>query len=181
MASATTHALTSRELSDVVDLLTASSTTEQQHFVLSKPREAVRQSQTDYVHQWDPRMNAAGNRIAKRLALLLDCLAKMNSWLKYKGRAELQAIDRDPLTTGFVKLEQESKLVAEAVADHTGSSGVDRNFLANTQRNIYRCFKCNQSGNAIDLWSHYRRLPIYEAAQELEALLRRNNQPPKRP
>jgi ParB-like chromosome segregation protein Spo0J len=117
LASATTHALTSRELSDVVDLLTASSTTEQQHFVLSKPREAVRQSQTDYVHQWDPRMSAAGNRIAKRLALLLDCLAKMNSWLKYKGRAELQAIDRDPLTTGFVKLEQETKLVAEAVAD----------------------------------------------------------------
>ena len=64
---------------------------------------------------------------------------------------------------------------------HTGSSGGDRNFSANTQRNIYRCFKCNQSGNALDLWSHYRRLPIYEAAQELEALLRQNNQPPERP
>jgi hypothetical protein len=117
LSSATDHALTSRELSDVVDLLTASSTAEQQHFVLSKPREAVRQSQADYVHQWDPRMSASGNRVAKRLALLLDCLAKMNSWLRYKGRAELQAIDRGPLTGGFVKLEQETKLVAEATAD----------------------------------------------------------------
>jgi DNA primase len=65
-------------------------------------------------------------------------------------------------------------------SDHAGSSGGDRNFSVNTQRNIYRCFKCNQSGNALDLWSRYRRLPIYEAAQELEALLRRNNQPPER-
>ena len=98
-------------------IATASSTAEQTHFVLSKPREALRQSQADYVHQWDPRMSAAGNRTAKRLALLLDCLAKMNSWLRYKGRAELQAIDREPLTDGFVKLEQEAMLVAEAVGD----------------------------------------------------------------
>lgn len=62
-------------------------------------------------------MSAAGNRVAKRLALLLDCLAKMNSWLRYKGRAELQAIDRETLTGGFVKLEQEAMLVAEAVGD----------------------------------------------------------------
>jgi hypothetical protein len=117
MIMATDAALTSRELSDVVDLLSASSTTEQTQFVLSKPREALRQSQADYVYQWDPRMSSMGNRVAKRLALLLDCLAKMNSWLRYKGRAELQAIDRAPLTDGFVKLEQETKLVAEATAD----------------------------------------------------------------
>lgn len=117
LSSATAHALTSRELSDVVDLLTASSTAEQTHYVLTKPREAVRQSQADYVHQWDPRMSVSGNRVAKRLALLLDCLAKMNTWLRYKGRSELQAIDREPLTDGFVKLGQESKLVAEAVDD----------------------------------------------------------------
>jgi hypothetical protein len=117
MVTTTEAALTSRELSDVVDLLTASSTSEQTHFVLSKPREALRQSQAEYVHQWDPRMSAMGNRVAKRLALLLDCLAKMNSWLRYKGRAELQAIDRSPLTSGFVKLEEETKLVAEAAAD----------------------------------------------------------------
>ena len=117
MLAANDAALTSRELSDVVDLLTASSTAEQTHLVLSEPRKALRQSQADYVHQWDPRMSVSGNRVAKRLTLLLDCLAKMNTWLRYKGRSELQAIDREPLTDGFVKLGQESKLVAEAVDD----------------------------------------------------------------
>jgi len=117
MTAATAAALTSRELSDVVDLLSASSTSEQTDFVLSKPREALRQSQSSYVHQWDPRMSAAGNRIAKRLGQLLDSLAKMNTWLRYTGRGELQAVDRDPLTGGFVKLEQEASLVSEATGD----------------------------------------------------------------
>lgn len=66
------------------------------------------------------------------------------------------------------------------VSGHDGSSSGHRNFSVNTQRNIYRCFKCHQSGNAIDLWSSYRRLPIYTTAQELEALLSQNNQPPER-
>lgn len=117
MTAAAAAALTSRELSGVVDLLTASSTSEQIHFVLSKPREALRQSQSSYVHQWDPRMSAAGNRVARRLGQLLDNLAKMNTWLRYTGRAELQAVDRQPLTGGFVKLEQETKLVSEATGD----------------------------------------------------------------
>ena len=117
MTAATAAALTSRELSDVVDLLSASSTSEQTAFVLAKPREALRQSQSSYVHQWDPRMSAAGNRIAKRLGQLLDSLAKMNTWLRYTGRADLQAVDREPLTSGFVKLEAEASLVSEATGD----------------------------------------------------------------
>ena len=117
MTAATGAALSSRELSDVVDLLSASSTSEQTDFVLSKPREALRQSQSSYVHRWDPRMSAAGNRVAKRLGLLLDCLAKMNTWLRYTGRSELQAVDRQVLTGGFAKLEQETKLVSEATGD----------------------------------------------------------------
>ena len=117
MTAATAAALTSRELSDVVDLLQSSSTKEQTDFVHSKPREAIRQSQSSYVHHWDPRMSVSGNRVARRLGQLLDCLAKMNTWLRYTGRAELQAVDRDPLTNGFVKLEQEANLVSEATGD----------------------------------------------------------------
>jgi hypothetical protein len=117
MTAATAAALTSRELSDVVDLLQSSSTEEQTNFVLSKPREAIRQSQESYIHTWDPRMSAAGNRVAKRLGQLLDSLAKMNTWLRYTGRAELQAVDRVPLTDGFIKLEQEANLVSEATGD----------------------------------------------------------------
>ena len=117
LATATQAALTSRELSEVVDLLSASSTTEQTNFVLTKPREALRQAQDTSVPHWDPRLSAAGNRVAKRLALLLDCLGKMNTWLRWEGRGQLQACDRGPLTPGFVKLESEARLVLEAVGD----------------------------------------------------------------
>ena len=109
--------LTSRELSGVVDLLLASSTQEQTAFVLSEPRQALRQSDDRFVHHWDPRLSVAGNRAAKRLALLLDCLAKMQSWLRYQGRGELQACDREPLESGFRRLVQEARLTAEASED----------------------------------------------------------------
>ncbi len=38
----------------------------------------------------------------------------------------------------------------------TGTASGRHNFSVNTRRNLYRCFKCNQSGNALDLWSGYR-------------------------
>jgi hypothetical protein len=109
--------LTSRELSGVVDLLLASSTQEQTSFVLGDPRGALRQSDERFVHFWDPRLSVAGNRLAKRLSLLLDCLAKMQSWLRYQGRGDLQACDREPLQGGFEKLVQEARQVAEASED----------------------------------------------------------------
>jgi len=109
--------LTSTELSGVVDLLLASSTQEQTSFVLSDPRRALRQSDDRFVHHWDPRLSVAGNRVAKRLALLLDCLARMQSWLRYQGRGELQACDREPLESGFQRLIEEARLVSESSAD----------------------------------------------------------------
>jgi hypothetical protein len=109
--------LTCRELAGVVDLLLASSTTEQTEFVLSDPRRALRQSDERYIHQWDPRMSTAGNRIAKRLGFLLDSLAKMQTWLRYQGRGELQACDAELLEPGFRRLVDESLLVAGATED----------------------------------------------------------------
>jgi hypothetical protein len=110
-------ALTSRELSGVVDLLLASSTQQQTSFVLGDPRRALRQADDRYVHSWDPRLSTAGNRVAKQLALLLDCLARMQSWLRYQGRGQLQACDREPLADGFARLVQEGRQVAEASDD----------------------------------------------------------------
>jgi hypothetical protein len=109
--------LTSTELAGVVDLLLASSTREQTAFVLGDPRRALRQADDRYVHYWDPRLSTAGNRVARQLALLLDCLAKMQSWLRYQGRGQLQACDREPLADGFRRLVQEGHLVAEASDD----------------------------------------------------------------
>jgi ParB-like chromosome segregation protein Spo0J len=117
LQSARESSLTSPELSATVDLLLASSTQEQTEFVLSDPRRAIRQAADHYVHHWDPRMSTAGNRVAKRLAILLDGLAKMQSWLKYQGRGELQACDREVLQSGFERLSEESLLVAEASSD----------------------------------------------------------------
>jgi hypothetical protein len=109
--------LTSTELSGVVNLLLASSTQEQSDFVLSDPRRALRQADDRFIHHWDPRLSVAGNRVAKRLALLLDCLARMQSWLRYQGRGELQACDREPLESGFERLITETRLVSEISQD----------------------------------------------------------------
>ncbi len=117
LTSARESSLTSPELAATVDLLLGSSSEEQTDFVLSDPRRAIRQAEDRYVHHWDPRMSTAGNRIAKRLALLLDGLAKMQSWLRYQGRGELQACDRQTLEGGFERLITEACLVAEASQD----------------------------------------------------------------
>ena len=117
MQCATEHALTSRELSETVRLLQSASTQEQTRFVLEKPRQAIRQSQETYVHQWDPRLSSAGNRVAKRLGLLLDATTKMNHWLRLTGRGELQACDRPILLASFIKLQQECFLLTEAAGD----------------------------------------------------------------
>ena len=109
--------LTCRELAGVVNLLLCSSTREQKDFVLRDPRGALRQSAEQYIHQWDPRMSTAGNRIAKRLGFLLDGLAKMQTWLRYQGRADLQACDSQLLEAGFRRLADESLLVADATED----------------------------------------------------------------
>ena len=117
MRCASEHALTSRELCEAVRLLQASSTREQTQFVLEKPRQAIRQSQESYVHRWDPRLSTAGNRIARRLGMLLDATTKMNHWLRFTGRSELQACDRPILLPGIAKLAKESTLLQESSSD----------------------------------------------------------------
>jgi hypothetical protein len=62
---------------------------------------------------------------------------------------------------------------------HTTGISEQRHFSVNTERNIYRCFKCQSSGNALELWAHYRRLPLYHASQEIQNRLDQNTQPKK--
>ena len=50
-------------------------------------------------------------------------------------------------------------------------------FSVHTRRKIYRCFRCGSGGNALDLWSAYRKLPLYAAAQEIQSRLSENKQP----
>lgn len=53
----------------------------------------------------------------------------------------------------------------------------NRPFSVNARRNIYRCFRCGSSGNALDLWASYRNLSIYAAAREIQSRLSQNKQP----
>lgn len=47
------------------------------------------------------------------------------------------------------------------------SRSLPREFSVHRGRNLYRCFRCGASGNALDLWCAHRRLPLHDAALEL--------------
>ena len=83
------HSLSAAELRGVVDLLLVSGTREKAAFVLERPREALREAQAGEVRGWDPRLSAAGNRVSRQLAALLDHLARMGNWLRHHGRGDL--------------------------------------------------------------------------------------------
>ena len=50
---------------------------------------------------------------------------------------------------------------------HGSSSGTSRCFSANLDEQIFHCFKCGRSGNALDLWAQAHRLNPYDAAIDL--------------
>lgn len=50
---------------------------------------------------------------------------------------------------------------------HGSTSGTARCFSVNTNAHTFHCFKCNRSGNALDLWAAANRLSIYDAALDL--------------
>jgi transposase InsO family protein len=50
---------------------------------------------------------------------------------------------------------------------HGLTSGTARCFSVNTNAHTFHCFKCNRSGNALDLWAAANRLSIYDAAVDL--------------
>ena len=105
--------LSTRELSGVVDLLLASAVREKEEYILSRPREALRQSQGYALPSWDPRLSPAGNRTSKQLGGLLDGLSRMENWLVHRGRADLSACDRRVLRPAFTKLSGQCLVVAE--------------------------------------------------------------------
>jgi len=111
------HSLTAAELRGVVDLLLASGTREKTVFVLEKPRAALREVQAVEVQGWDPRLSAAGNRVSRQLAAVLDQLARMANWLRHHGRGDLAMCDRGVLEPAFVRLAGEAQVVSELSED----------------------------------------------------------------
>jgi ParB-like chromosome segregation protein Spo0J len=129
--------LNAAELRGVVDLLLGCSSRPQVEFVLEKPRQALRQAAGDIIRTYDPRLSVAGNRFARRLASLLDQLARMENWLRHQGLAALSACDHLPLQPGVARLGRDAGTVAELAEelaadlhgerlnDRTGSSKLD--------------------------------------------------------
>jgi putative transposase len=50
---------------------------------------------------------------------------------------------------------------------HGAVIGTSKCFSVNLNDNIFHCFKCSRSGNALDLWAQAKRLTIYDAAIDL--------------
>jgi putative transposase len=50
---------------------------------------------------------------------------------------------------------------------HGSTSGTSRCFSVNLMDNIFHCFKCGRSGNALDLWAQATKQSPYDAALDL--------------
>lgn len=109
--------LTTAELRGVAGLVAAAATRQQIEYVLEKPRLALAQSESGGGFASDPRLSAAGNRVSRQLAVLLDQLSRMETWLRQRGRAELRGSDHPLLGARFVRLGVEAQSVAELSRD----------------------------------------------------------------
>jgi ParB/RepB/Spo0J family partition protein len=112
-----TEGLNSVEVRGVVGLLHGACSKEQEDYVLTKPRQALVEANQLICPAWDPRLSVAGNRFSKQLARLLDQLARMESWLNQRSRAELRACDRLALVPGLERLARESRVVADLAGE----------------------------------------------------------------
>jgi putative transposase len=50
---------------------------------------------------------------------------------------------------------------------HGSTAGTSRCFSANVDQNLFHCFKCGRSGNALDLWAQATKQTPYDAAIDL--------------
>ena len=112
--------LTAAELEGVVDLLLTARSQSQEEYILAQPRPALQQARQQEGWAWDPRLSQAGNRVARRLASVLDGLGRMEVWLQSQGRAGLTPCDRLVLTPAFSRLARDAHNVATLAEDLIG-------------------------------------------------------------
>jgi ParB-like chromosome segregation protein Spo0J len=111
------EALTSSEVAHVVDLILTSADRPQREFVLAQPREAIRRSQGGALPAKDPRLSPVGNRLCRKLSLLLELLSEVETWLRYRGHANLTAADESVLEPGIRRLSPAARATGEAAQD----------------------------------------------------------------
>jgi ParB-like chromosome segregation protein Spo0J len=112
--------LTTAELEGVVELLLAAPARAQQDYILAQPRQALQQARHEGGWAFDPRLSRTGNRIARRLAHVLEGLGHLENWLQHQGRAGLTPCDRSVLTPAFTRLARDAQSVATLAQDFLG-------------------------------------------------------------
>jgi ParB-like chromosome segregation protein Spo0J len=117
MAAARREHLTAAEVHGMVDLVVACTGRAQVEFILHEPRRALRQAQIEGLPSWDPRLSAPGNRVLRQLGSLLGGLARMENWLRHRGRADLAPCDRGILAPSFQRFSRDARAVAELSED----------------------------------------------------------------
>jgi len=50
---------------------------------------------------------------------------------------------------------------------HGSRSATSRSFSAHLDKNVWHCFRCGASGNALDLWAQATRQELYPAVVDL--------------
>jgi ParB-like chromosome segregation protein Spo0J len=114
------EALSSAELAGVVDLWLGCAERRQQEYLLGHPREALSQANGTLPPVHDPRLSEDGNRVWKRVGLLLDVLGRMEVWLAHHGRTGLTPEDRAILAPRFERLARDAGSVAALSQDFVG-------------------------------------------------------------
>lgn len=111
------EALSTTELTGVVDLWLTCPAHSEREYLLAHPREALSQSKGIVAAARDPRLSESANRVWKRLGLLLDLLGRMEGWLAHHGCADLTPEDQVILAPRFQKLSRDAGAVAELSQD----------------------------------------------------------------
>jgi hypothetical protein len=112
--------LSATELDGVVGLLLAAPGRSQEEYILAQPRQALQQARHEEGWAWDARLSLAGNRLARRLASVLEGLGRIELWLQSQGRAGLTPGDRLVLTPVFARLARDAHTVATLAEDLIG-------------------------------------------------------------
>jgi ParB-like chromosome segregation protein Spo0J len=110
-------ALTTHEVTGVVDLLQRAPSRELQAYILEAPREALTQADGRCLPSRNPRLSGVGNEVWKRLGVLVDLLTRMEGWLTHHGCAALTAQDRTVLAPRFARLAGAATSVAALARD----------------------------------------------------------------
>lgn len=106
------ESLSGHELEGVVDLLLTSGQRSHQEFILAKPRQALAQAKGIALPSYDPRLSKSGNRVSKRLGMLLDQVVRMRNWIEHRGYDDLTVSDRSLLAESFDRLAEEASTLA---------------------------------------------------------------------